>query len=74
MSTIIQNVSVSQIMFDEETLTLGWDGDRLASKEEYMNASRDVGSIFEALEPGEEIQLQEGFFKLDENLDLASLH
>ena len=48
---------------------LSFDGDRLATKEEYMLGDRCVGSIFEALEPGEAIELQEGVFRLDEDLD-----
>lgn len=69
MTRIIQNASVIQIMFDEQAYRLGWDGDRLASRNEFLLASRDVGSIFEALEPGEEIELEEGVFVLNDDLD-----
>jgi hypothetical protein len=41
----------------------------LATKEEYGLADRAVGSIFEALAPNEAIELAEGVFVLDEDLD-----
>ena len=40
-----------------------------ASLEDFKFADRCIGSIFEALEPGETIELQEGVFLLDEDLD-----
>ncbi len=43
----------------------------LASREEYGTADRCVGSIFEALRPGESIQLKEGYFVLNDDLDLV---
>jgi hypothetical protein len=50
---------------------LGWhEGIRLATKEELLDIDRCPGSIWEALEPGEDIELAEGIFKLDEELDL----
>jgi hypothetical protein len=48
---------------------LGWDGERLATLEEYLAGARDVGSIFEALSAGEIVSLAEGTFQLDEDLD-----
>lgn len=53
---------------DKENLYgLGWEGDRLATKEEFDLADRCVGSIFEALEVGEKIRLAEGVFELGES-------
>lgn len=46
--------------------------DRLATKNEYENGDRAVGSIFEALNPGDCIRLKEGKFRLDGNLDISS--
>lgn len=43
---------------------------RLATADEYSNYSRDIGSIFDALEPNETIELSEGLFVLDDELDL----
>lgn len=44
-----------------------------ATKEDYEAADRCVGSIFEALEPGEIVSLVDGLFKLDSDLDLTPL-
>lgn len=52
---------------------LAWNGDRLATREEYELADRAVGSIFESLHPGEEIQLENGCFMLSDDLDLLPL-
>lgn len=49
---------------------LSFDGEALATSEEYALADRCIGSIFEALEPGEEVELADGQFTLDEDLDL----
>lgn len=49
---------------------LNFDGGELASKEQYELADRSVGSIFESLNPGEEVELVEGNFVLDEDLEL----
>lgn len=46
-------------------------GDQLATRDEYALADRCVGSVFDALEPGEVIELAEGLFQLDEDLDVA---
>ncbi len=43
----------------------------LASRKDYETADRCVGSIFEALTPGELICLAEGEFQLNEDLDLV---
>ena len=53
---------------DEEIRKLN---SRLISKEEYEGLDRCVGSIFEVLEPGEQVCLKEGIFYLDEDLDLT---
>jgi hypothetical protein len=42
----------------------------LATKEEYETADRCIGSVFEALLPAEHIQLKDGHFVLDDELDL----
>ena len=43
--------------------------DRLATVDEYMQADRCVGSVFEALQPGQAVILAEGEFQLDKDLD-----
>lgn len=43
----------------------------LATKDEYELGDRAVGSIFEALEPDEHIKLSDGYFVLDDELDLV---
>lgn len=45
--------------------------DKLASKSEYQLADRCIGSIFEALKPGENIQLEDDYYVLDQELDLV---
>lgn len=42
----------------------------LATKNEYELGDRAVGSIFEALEPEEHVKLADGYFVLDDELDL----
>lgn len=49
---------------------LSFIGDRLATRKEYELADRCEGSIFESLNPSENIQLEDGYFILDEELDL----
>lgn len=49
---------------------LSFEGDRLATLEEYELADRCIGSIFEALKPGEKIELADGLFQIDEDLDV----
>ncbi|MEW6495315.1 MAG: hypothetical protein AB1589_22785 [Cyanobacteriota bacterium] len=49
---------------------LSFNGNNLATKEQYELADRCVGSIFEALEPGETVKLVDGDFILDDDLDL----
>jgi hypothetical protein len=49
---------------------LCWDSEYpLATKEEYGLTDRAVGSIFEALSPNDAIELAEGIFVLDDDLD-----
>lgn len=64
----VKDGNPTQIFIFNELLC--WEGDRLATREEYESADRCVGSIFEALSPGENIQLFDGYFILDEELDL----
>lgn len=63
----------TQIYNFEGTLNFDSNGD-LATKAEYELVDRCVGSIFEALEPGEKVELAEGIFELDEDLDLIPSH
>lgn len=65
----------TQVWIEEETGALHWgsgvyQSNRLATREEYEAADRSIGSIFEALKPGENIQLADGYFVLDDDLDL----
>ena len=55
---------------DGETLCFH-EGDRLATISEFNSYDRSVGSIFEALQPGEVVELAEGQFRLDDDLDLT---
>lgn len=64
----VKDGNPTQIFFDDGLLT--WEGERLATKEEYQVADRCVGSIFESLSPRENIQLLDGYFVLDDDLDL----
>ena len=62
----------TQIFFKDGLLSFdGSDGSVLATKEQYQLADRCVGSVFESLNEGEKVQLQEGEFELDEDLDLV---
>jgi hypothetical protein len=49
---------------------LAFNGKYLATRYEYELADRCVGSIFEVLNPQEKIEIQEGVFTLDEDLEL----
>ena len=60
--------TVIEIKYSDE-YGLGFDGDRLATVDEYNQCGRDVGSIFEALEPGEVVLLSDGDYVLDADLD-----
>lgn len=60
----------TKIYSDNGLLSFDGDEEKLATAEEYEMGDRCVGSIFEALESGEVIELEEGFFTLDEDLDL----
>lgn len=59
----------TQIFFKDGLLN--FDGSLLATKEQYQSGDRCVGSVFESLNEGEKVQLQEGVFELDEDLDLV---
>lgn len=52
---------------------LNFSTGRLATQEEYELGDRCTGSIFEALQPGESVVLQEGIFELDKDLDLTTI-
>lgn len=56
------------IYSDDATLT--FSGETLATKKQYELADRCTGSVFEALQPGENIKLNDGYFILDDDLDL----
>lgn len=61
-----------QIFINEGTLTFDDEGRfPLATKEEYNLADRCFGSVFEALSPEEHVQLKDGYFFLDDDLDLV---
>jgi hypothetical protein len=51
--------------------SLCFEGENLASKEQYELADRCVGSVFGGLSPRENIQLSSGYFILDDDLDLV---
>ena len=48
---------------------LNFSEGNLASVEDFKSADRCIGSVFEVLEPGEFVELKEGIFSLDEDLD-----
>jgi hypothetical protein len=58
-------------LFSNNGLLTFNDGFPLATKEEYESGDRCVGSVFEALSPEEHIQLEDGYFVLDDELDLV---
>lgn len=61
---------ITSIHYDDGLLC--WDTEKpLATKQQYELGDRCVGSIFEALEPKEIIELVEGLFVLDDELDLV---
>jgi hypothetical protein len=43
----------------------------LATSEQYKSADRSKGSVFEALRPDEPVRLADGYFTLDDELDLV---
>ena len=61
---------VHKILIEDEFCYLNFAYGRLATRDEYETEDRCVGSIFEVLEPGELIELAEGVFMLDADLDL----
>lgn len=58
----------TKILIQDGLLQFDGEGE-LATVDEYMLADRCVGSIFQALEPNETVELKEGCFQLDEDLD-----
>lgn len=70
------NGSPTQIFSNNGLLSFVTDSEeneafQLATREEYELADRCVGSIFESLVQGENIQLAEGYYILDADLDLV---
>lgn len=63
-------MKATQIFSDDGFLS--FNGEVLASSQEYELADRCEGSIFEALEPKELIELSDGEFILDQDLDLVN--
>jgi hypothetical protein len=57
------------IYSDKELLTFN-ETKKLATKQEYETADRCIGSIFEVLKEGENIKLDDGYFILNQDLDL----
>ena len=49
---------------------LSFSGEILATVDEYEQADRYVGSIFEGVLPGEIVELKESLYELDDDLDL----
>lgn len=49
---------------------LSFDGDRLATVQEYVLSDRSIASIFCLLSPSQWIELAEGIFQLDLHLNL----
>ncbi len=58
------------IYYNNDNLT--FDGVTLATKEHFELSDRCQGSIFEALSPGVIVMLVDGFYLLNEDLDLSS--
>jgi hypothetical protein len=61
-------MKVTSIYSNDGTLSLS--GEALASVAEYTMGDRSIGSIFEAILPGEVVELEESLFELDDDLDL----
>ena len=63
-------MKITSIHYDDGLLC--WDAEKpLATREQYELGDRAVGSIFESLEPKEVVELKEGLFVLDDELDLT---
>jgi hypothetical protein len=62
------NASITKIFSDVGLLA--FNGKYLATRDEYELADRCIGSIFEVLNPEEKIEIREGVFTIDEDLDL----
>ena len=64
-------MKVTKIYNNDETLA--FEGESLATLQDYFLADRCEGSIFEALQEGEVIELADGLFVCDSELDLSSM-
>lgn len=60
---------MTQVFFNNGLLS--FDGSTLATVLQFNLGDRCVGSIFEALEQGEQVELKDGFYTLDAELDLV---
>jgi len=67
----VKNEGSTQIFSDGATLR--FYGEKLATKKEYELADRCAGSVFEALSPQDIVELEDGYFALDDDLDLTSV-
>lgn len=77
---ITKNMSIdgnpTDIYFENNLLTFSaisseGEENQLATREQYESGDRDVGSVFESLNPKENIHLLDGYFVLDDELDLV---
>lgn len=73
MNALSKMSIITKIMIDDCKLTFN-DTNTLASVYEYETADRCVGSIFEALKAGDIVQLKEGYYRLDDELDLIKIN
>lgn len=60
-------------IYAEESGFLDFGEGRLATKEEFELCDRSPGSVFEALDPGDNVLFEDGVYQLDEDLDLISI-
>ena len=66
-------MEVTKIYNNDGTLTFEGEGKSLATLQDYCLADRCEGSIFEALQEGEVIELADGLFVCDSELDLSPI-
>ena len=64
-------ISGDVLCFDPNSVSPDAQDSRLATAEEFNQGDRCVGSIFEALDPGELIELIDGQFILGHDLELV---
>lgn len=70
----MNNATADQLFISEGSLgSFVWHcGERLATLEEVQDCPRDVGSIWEALRPGEFLELADGVYAVDKDGDLVA--